>query len=661
MCATRLTRVGSLGGRPIRSGRCSDSRASARSIRCFLLSSDIEVSPVEWRCVSWRRWFATSSCYRGSPRLDRDRAPPTARKRTTPTRTSRTLEDAQRVARERHGECLSGSYVNSTTNLLWKCSEGHEWAATYASIAWRGSWCPYCFGNARFTLEFVKEWASRHGIECLSTEYVNSRYDLHWRCPEGHEWRAPFRYVRHHRQTAKCPRCRESRRMWVIDDLRLAAHDRGGQCLTEAYRDTRTPMRWRCAEGHEWTAPFENIVRKGCWCPSCSGHGRLRLHEARALAAANGGDCLSSTYVSARGLLKWRCSAGHEWNAALHRARRAWCRKCAHVPRERIFRVAQLPRENELTPQSVESYVNAVLPTLAVGDAANLGAMGRTYTPRLVQAHLKERGLFVCGYTKRVCATQDMVSSCRGQRRTLSREGKRRSELVANAVARARTRGFPYDKQMLFEVAIGDLPTLFLGEQYAHQNSGGGSDGRLLLNTLSIDRIVPSLGYVRGNVRFLPFWLNRCMQDATDEDALLVFQRMAGIAPPVMGGQIHYDFLTDEQRARLRLKMYHASYRARASNWRLLSELPLPRVCPFTGLVMEWFAEGFARANSASLDHIDPKKGGCSENLRWISLMANRMKGNYRDSDHEHTARAIEHLFTDEFWDTHIPRCSRLP
>jgi hypothetical protein len=54
------------------------------------------------------------------------------------------LEEAKKVALERGGLCLSTEYVNSSTNMLWQCKEGHEWSAWFANVKYNKSWCPYC-------------------------------------------------------------------------------------------------------------------------------------------------------------------------------------------------------------------------------------------------------------------------------------------------------------------------------------------------------------------------------------------------------------------------------------------------------------------------------------------------------------------------------------
>ncbi len=58
------------------------------------------------------------------------------------------IEMMQEIAKQKNGKCLSGTYVNNKTPLLWECSEGHQWEAIPNNVK-RGSWCPYCARMAR--------------------------------------------------------------------------------------------------------------------------------------------------------------------------------------------------------------------------------------------------------------------------------------------------------------------------------------------------------------------------------------------------------------------------------------------------------------------------------------------------------------------------------
>jgi hypothetical protein len=61
-----------------------------------------------------------------------------------------TIDEMNRLAKEKGGRCLSQEYVNANTHLKWECNKGHQWTAIPNSIK-RGSWCPVCSKNNRLS------------------------------------------------------------------------------------------------------------------------------------------------------------------------------------------------------------------------------------------------------------------------------------------------------------------------------------------------------------------------------------------------------------------------------------------------------------------------------------------------------------------------------
>ena len=53
--------------------------------------------------------------------------------------------------------------------------------------------------------------------------------------------------------------------------MRKAAEFRGGACLSETMEkgDLFTPLKWRCAFGHEFMATPNLVLFLGHWCPEC--------------------------------------------------------------------------------------------------------------------------------------------------------------------------------------------------------------------------------------------------------------------------------------------------------------------------------------------------------------------------------------------------------
>jgi thiol-disulfide isomerase/thioredoxin len=121
--------------------------------------------------------------------------------------TKLTIEDMIDIAKKKGGKCLSKKYINIHTLLKWQCKQGHEWMSSPAHIKYT-SWCPYCAGLVKKTIEEMYELAKNKGGQCLSKEYINSKSNLKWRCKEGHEWFARFDSIR---LSQWCPKCARQR------------------------------------------------------------------------------------------------------------------------------------------------------------------------------------------------------------------------------------------------------------------------------------------------------------------------------------------------------------------------------------------------------------------------------------------------------------------
>jgi hypothetical protein len=125
----------------------------------------------------------------------------------------------------------------------------------------------------------------------------------------------------------------------TIDDMHELAAERGGACLSSAYKNNATKLTWRCSAGHVWKAIPSNI-RKGHWCPYCAGQGKPIISELRALAEARGGKCLSTHYTNSKSKMRWQCAEDHIWEAPASGIRAGqWCPECSRGVSERICRI----------------------------------------------------------------------------------------------------------------------------------------------------------------------------------------------------------------------------------------------------------------------------------------------------------------------------------
>ncbi len=275
------------------------------------------------------------------------------------------LEDAQSLAKEKGGECLSTEYVNSATKISWRCGGEHEWETTFSKVKNDGSWCPRCqFDKKMCSLEDAQRIAQEKGGECLSETYTDIKSKLSWRCKEMHEWEATLDGVKN--KNAWCRRCYDIAKHCGLEEAQDAAKKRGGKCLSTTYVNMREKMTWECCRGHTWSAQYDGIKR-GKWCPICDKINRTRGKEllsvetAKTLAAEKGGKCLSTDYKNCRIKLRWECKRGHQWDAPLESIRllNTWCNKCAIIKLSNTIEDAQRLAEKKGGECLSTEYVNA--------------------------------------------------------------------------------------------------------------------------------------------------------------------------------------------------------------------------------------------------------------------------------------------------------------
>lgn len=118
------------------------------------------------------------------------------------------------------------------------------------------------------------------------------------------------------------------------------AISRGGECLSTEYVSAKTKTQWKCGnEDHPIFETSFQIVSSQTWCTLCAIEINAKkatfsdgLDRAKAHAAKNGGECLSTEYKNARTNLQWKCKNDHIWESNLDHAvgRDRWCQQCAY-------------------------------------------------------------------------------------------------------------------------------------------------------------------------------------------------------------------------------------------------------------------------------------------------------------------------------------------
>lgn len=145
-----------------------------------------------------------------------------------------------------------------------------SWCPT---CAFDGQWKGHQPDRPRRSFKDVLQLAKAQGVEHLGT-VSNVRDATSWRCAKGHTWEEPARAMRI--RGLFCQKC-HGRPAIMLRRAQQTARSRGGHCLSTEYLNNRMPMKWRCTFEHVWEAPWRKVGTDGTWCPACAGWYPTRL------------------------------------------------------------------------------------------------------------------------------------------------------------------------------------------------------------------------------------------------------------------------------------------------------------------------------------------------------------------------------------------------
>ena len=169
----------------------------------------------------------------------------------------------------------------SSRKVWWKCIREHEWKARLADRT-GGTGCPYCAGkktSKEYNLavkhpELAREWhPTRNGDRTPDQFTPGSGKKVWWRCSREHEWKA---VVSSRTNGSGCPYCSG---FYASEDHNLAVkhpeiakqwHATRNGDLTPDQRSPGSSMQvwWKCSRGHEWEAALYSRT-SGTGCPYC--------------------------------------------------------------------------------------------------------------------------------------------------------------------------------------------------------------------------------------------------------------------------------------------------------------------------------------------------------------------------------------------------------
>ena len=174
--------------------------------------------------------------------------------------------------------------LGSNKKVWWKCSKEHEWTTTISNRS-NGNRCPYCSGRYAIKGEndlqtvnptLSKEWDYEKNNGLTPADVLpNSNKKVWWKCEKGHEWQARI----YSRNTGSgCPYCSGNKVLKGENDLQTInptlseewnSKKNNGLTPADVLPNSDKKAWWKCSKGHEWQAAIKDR-NNGNGCPICN-------------------------------------------------------------------------------------------------------------------------------------------------------------------------------------------------------------------------------------------------------------------------------------------------------------------------------------------------------------------------------------------------------
>lgn len=145
----------------------------------------------------------------------------------------------------------------------------------------------------------------------------------------------------------------------TIEDANEHAKNHNGLCISKIYINNYVDLLWRCEVGHTFEKPLKRI-KKGEWCPYCSGkYVLVELKDLNVIAEKKGGRYLGDRGLIVSEVAEWECGDGHRWHAIVNNVINlgSWCKICKNNRGEQITRFIFESLTGKLFPAKRPSWL----------------------------------------------------------------------------------------------------------------------------------------------------------------------------------------------------------------------------------------------------------------------------------------------------------------
>lgn len=166
---------------------------------------------------------------------------------------------------------LATNYKNAHQKLEYICPKGHKHRISWYEWNTLNNRCPYCAGNGKPTIEFIRKCFEGEGYILLSEKYENNKQKLIYICSKGHthliswcKWQ----------QGRRCKYCGIEKRVEKqrndFEFIKKSFEEEGYGLETTEYKNGKQLLKYVCPKGHRHTIRWIEWNRKEKRrCPTC--------------------------------------------------------------------------------------------------------------------------------------------------------------------------------------------------------------------------------------------------------------------------------------------------------------------------------------------------------------------------------------------------------
>ena len=175
-----------------------------------------------------------------------------------------TIEFVKKQFEKEGYRLLNKEYINAHKKVDYICSNGHKHSIRWND--WRAGYrCPYCAGNVKLTVDFIRKEFEKENCILLTNKYKNNYKKLEYVCENGHLHKISWHNWMHNNN--RCSHCSGNRKL-NIKFIKREFEKEGYKLLSKIYKNSQTKLRYECPKGHKHSMVW------GHWqqnrrCPSC--------------------------------------------------------------------------------------------------------------------------------------------------------------------------------------------------------------------------------------------------------------------------------------------------------------------------------------------------------------------------------------------------------